>query len=31
MPFITETIWQQLPENIKGEEKMLMIAPWPVL
>jgi valyl-tRNA synthetase len=31
MPFITETIWQQLPENIKGEEKMLMVAAWPVL
>lgn len=28
MPFITETIWQQLPTNMKDAE-MLMIAQWP--
>lgn len=31
MPFITETIWQQLPSNIKGDEKMLIVAKWPIL
>lgn len=30
MPFVTEAIWQELPENIRGEEsKLLMVASWP--
>jgi len=30
MPFVTEAIWQELPENIRGDEpEMLMIAQWP--
>jgi len=30
MPFVTETIWQQLPTNIRGDEnEMLMVAEWP--
>ncbi len=28
MPFVTETIWQELPENMKDAE-LLMVAPWP--
>lgn len=28
MPFITETIWQELPEALK-DQKMLMVAKWP--
>lgn len=28
MPFVTETIWQELPENLKDAD-MLMVAPWP--
>jgi valyl-tRNA synthetase len=27
MPFVTETIWQELPEK---ETDFLMVAPWPV-
>jgi valyl-tRNA synthetase len=30
MPFITETIWQQLPKGLKDSE-LLMVARWPVL
>ncbi len=30
MPFVTEAIWQNLPENIKGTERdMLIVATWP--
>jgi valyl-tRNA synthetase len=29
MPFITETIWQQLPAKIQNGDKMLMVAKWP--
>jgi valyl-tRNA synthetase len=30
MPFVTETIWQNLPKNIKGAEPdILMVAKWP--
>jgi len=29
MPFVTEEIWQDIPENLR-KEKMLMIEPWPV-
>jgi valyl-tRNA synthetase len=30
MPFVTETIWQNLPKNIRGTEPdLLMIASWP--
>jgi len=29
MPFVTEAIWQELPEAIKDAEQ-LMVAPWPV-
>ena len=28
MPFVTETIWQQLPNEIK-DEQILMVAKWP--
>ena len=28
MPFITETIWQNLPDDLKDEE-MLIVAAWP--
>ena len=28
MPFVTETIWQELPAEIKDAE-MLLIAKWP--
>jgi valyl-tRNA synthetase len=28
MPFVTETIWQELPDSIKDAD-MLMVAPWP--
>jgi valyl-tRNA synthetase len=30
MPFITEEIWQSMPEN-RAATAMLMIAPWPVV
>lgn len=30
MPFITETIWQQLPNDLKDVD-ILMVAPWPEL
>lgn len=29
MPFITEEIWSELPENNKEENKLLMIEEWP--
>ena len=30
MPFVTETIWQELPMNIRGSESdILMVAKWP--
>ncbi|MFT5036878.1 MAG: valyl-tRNA synthetase [Candidatus Azotimanducaceae bacterium] len=30
MPFVTETIWQELPKELKkGEEEILMVASWP--
>jgi valyl-tRNA synthetase len=30
MPFVTEAIWQQLPKNIQGDEReILMVAEWP--
>jgi valyl-tRNA synthetase len=30
MPFVTETIWQQLPDRLKvNEVKILMVADWP--
>lgn len=28
MPFVTETIWQELPKEMKDSE-ILMVAPWP--
>lgn len=28
MPFVTETIWQQLPKELKDQE-ILMVASWP--
>jgi valyl-tRNA synthetase len=28
MPFITETIWQELPKEMKDAE-ILMVATWP--
>ncbi len=30
MPFVTETIWQELPPHVRGNEhEMLMVAKWP--
>ncbi len=30
MPFVTEAIWQNLPQNVRGNEHdMLMVASWP--
>ena len=30
MPYVTETIWQNLPEEVRGDErKMLMVTRWP--
>ncbi len=30
MPFVTEAIWQELPNNFRGDEKeILMVAIWP--
>ncbi len=30
MPFVTEAIWQQLPQNVRGNERdLLMVAQWP--
>ena len=30
MPFVTETIWQNLPQNMRGDEhEILMVASWP--
>ncbi len=30
MPYVTETIWQNLPEAVRGNEReMLMVASWP--
>lgn len=29
MPFVTEAIWQELPENIKGTKEPLIISKWP--
>ncbi len=29
MPFITEAVWQELPEEMRDAEQ-LMVAPWPV-
>jgi valyl-tRNA synthetase len=28
MPFVTETIWQELPEQMKDSD-LLMVSPWP--
>ena len=28
MPFLTETIWQELPKELK-DQSLLMVAPWP--
>jgi len=28
MPFVTETIWQELPAELKDQE-ILMVAKWP--
>jgi valyl-tRNA synthetase len=28
MPFVTETIWQELPEQMKDSD-LLMVAKWP--
>jgi valyl-tRNA synthetase len=30
MPFVTETVWQQLPPKMKDSD-MLMVGPWPKL
>ncbi|MCF7815997.1 MAG: valine--tRNA ligase [Candidatus Pacebacteria bacterium] len=31
MPFVTETIWQNLPKNVLGKEReMLMVTKWPI-
>lgn len=30
MPFVTETIWQELPEQMKDSE-LLMVAKWPAI
>jgi valyl-tRNA synthetase len=29
MPFVTEDIWNRLPEKIRGDENMLIVAAWP--
>jgi valyl-tRNA synthetase len=30
MPFVTEAIWQNLPQNVKKDERdMLIVAEWP--
>lgn len=30
MPFVTEAVWQELPETVRGDERtMLMVAKWP--
>ena len=30
MPFVTEAVWQNIPENLKtNEPKLLMVAKWP--
>jgi valyl-tRNA synthetase len=30
MPYVTESVWQHLPENVRGNERdMLMVASWP--
>ena len=30
MPFVTEAIWQNLPSQVRGNERdMLMVASWP--
>lgn len=30
MPYVTETIWQNLPEKVRGDErKILMVTQWP--
>ena len=32
MPFVTETIWQRLPQELKtGEHNLLMVAKWPTV
>lgn len=30
MPFVTEAIWQQTPDSLRGEDKLLIIAQWPI-
>lgn len=31
MPFVTEAVWQHLPEAVRGNERdMLMVAKWPI-
>jgi valyl-tRNA synthetase len=30
MPFVTETIWQELPKNMKDAD-MLIVAKWPTV
>jgi valyl-tRNA synthetase len=30
MPFVTETIWQELPKEMKDSD-ILMVAEWPVV
>lgn len=30
MPFVTETVWQHMPQNLKADEpELLMVAKWP--
>jgi valyl-tRNA synthetase len=30
MPFVTETIWQELPAELKDHD-ILMVAKWPLV
>ncbi len=29
MPFITEEVWQLLPDGLRGQKKLLMVEKWP--
>ncbi|HEY4488393.1 MAG TPA: class I tRNA ligase family protein, partial [Candidatus Paceibacterota bacterium] len=31
MPFVTEAIWRELPENDEKDAELLMVAKWPLL
>ena len=29
VPFVTETIWEHVPEGVYKSQELLMVEPWP--